>query len=231
MSRDKGADSAPFPYVHECACFSSLAVESTCPSISCHGVSPESTMSTPDVQIPRHRLTVDEYYRMAELGILAPDAKVELIEGEIIDMAPQGSAHAGIVTRFYERLAAALGPTGIVRCQLPIRLGLRSEPEPDFAIVKRREDFYTRAHPVAEDVLLIIEISNTTVRYDRFIKMPLYARHGIVEAWLLDIPARRVHLFRAPRQGEYVDVSTVDRPGILHAVTLRAIPIDLSELL
>ncbi len=188
-------------------------------------------MSTPDIEIPRHRLTVDEYYRMAELGILTPDTKVELIEGEIIDMTPQGSGHAGIVTRLTERLVSAVGSSAIVRCQLPIRLGLRSEPEPDFALVKRHQEYYTRAHPVAEDVLLIIEISNTTVRYDRFIKMPLYARHGIVEAWLIDVQAHRVHLFRAPRQGEYVDVSTVEQPGILRPIALPAVPIDLSDLL
>jgi Uma2 family endonuclease len=188
-------------------------------------------MSTPELHIPRHRLTVDEYYRMAELGILPPDARVELIEGEIIDMTPQGSGHSSIISRLNERLVAAVGSNAIVRCQMPIRLGRRSEPEPDFALVKRRADHYAGAHPVADDVLLIIEISNTTVSYDRFIKMPLYARHGIVEAWLLDIPAGRLHLFRTPRDGEFIDVSAVERPGAVCPVALPAIPIDLSGVL
>ena len=191
----------------------------------------DCAMSTPDVQVPRHRLTVDEYYRMAELGILAPDARVELIEGEIIDMTPQGSRHAAIVSRLNERLVSAVGASAMVRCQLPVRLGTRSEPEPDFAIVKRRDDDYTTAHPVAEDVLLVIEISNTTVSYDRLIKIPLYARHGIVEAWLIDVPAGRVHQFRGPQSGSYTDISVIERPGILHPVALPSVPIDLSEVL
>jgi Uma2 family endonuclease len=188
-------------------------------------------MSTPDFQLPRHRLTVDEYYRMAELGILAPDARVELIEGEIIDMTPQGSRHAAIVSRLNERLISAVGVSAMVRCQLPIRLGTRSEPEPDFAIVKRHADDYMDGHPVAEDVLLLIEISNTTTKYDRLIKVPLYARHGVVETWLVEVPLGRVHLFRSPQHGSYSDVSVVERPGILHAAALPSVPIDFAGLL
>jgi Uma2 family endonuclease len=165
---------------------------------------------------------------MAELGILAPDARVELIEGEIIDMTPQGSGHSSIISRLNERLMAAVGSSAQVRCQLPIRLGRRSEPEPDFTIVKYRDDHYARAHPVAEDVLLVIEISNTTVSYDCFIKMPLYARHGVVEAWLIDVQAGRVHVFRKPVGGEYTDMSVVDRPGILQPTALPAVSVDLS---
>ena len=188
-------------------------------------------MITPDLQFPRHRLTVDEYYRMAELGILAPDARVELIEGEIIDMTPQGSRHARIVSRLYERLVTVLGSRALVRCQLPIRLGVRSEPEPDFAVVKRLEHDYADTHPVAEDVLLLIEISNTTVDYDRMVKVPLYARHGIVETWLVEVPLGRVQVFRRPQHGSYADVSFVDRPSILHPVALPLVPVDFSGLL
>ena len=187
-------------------------------------------MSTPDFQVPRHRLTVDEYYRMAELGILTPDARVELIEGEIIDMTPQGSRHAGIVSRLYERLVAVVGPSGIVRCQLPIRLGTRSEPEPDFAVVKRNEQHYMNAHPDAADVLLLIEIANTTVSYDRLIKIPLYARHGVLEAWLIDVQAARVHVFRHPQNGNYADVSVVDRPDALCPVSMPSVSIDLTGI-
>jgi Uma2 family endonuclease len=187
-------------------------------------------MSTQDADVRRHRLTVEEYYRMAELGILAPDARVELIEGEIIDMAPQGSRHAGIVSRLYERLVAVVGPSGIVRCQLPIRLGTRSEPEPDFAVVKREERHYMNAHPVAADVLLLIEVANTTVSYDRLIKIPLYARHGILEAWLIDVQAARVHVFRDPQNGNYVDVSVIERPEALCPGVMPSLSIDLAGI-
>jgi Uma2 family endonuclease len=187
-------------------------------------------MSTQDADIRRHRLTVEEYYRMAELGILAPDARVELIEGEIIDMAPQGSRHAGIVSRLYERLVAVVGPSGIVRCQLPIRLGTRSEPEPDFAIVKRNEQHYMNAHPVAADVLLLIEIAITTVSYDRLIKIPLYARHGVLEAWLIDVQAARVHVFRDPQNGNYADASVIDRPDALCPLSIPSVSIDVTGI-
>jgi Uma2 family endonuclease len=188
-------------------------------------------MSTHEIDVPRHRLTVEEYYRMAALGILAPDARVELIEGEIIDMPPQGSPHAALVSALTERLISAVGTRAMVRCQLPIRLGLRSEPEPDFALVKRNDEYYRHAHPVAEDVLLIIEVANTTVRYDRHIKIPLYARHGIPETWLIEVPAARLHVFRNPQDAEYSETSTIDRPGILHSLALPDVPIDLSGLL
>jgi Uma2 family endonuclease len=188
-------------------------------------------MSTPDFQLPRHRLTVDEHYRMAEIGILAPDARVELIEGEIIDMTSQGSRHAAIVSRLYERLAPVVGASALVRCQLPIRLGIRSEPEPDFAIVKRHAHSYMDAHPVAEDVLLLIEISATTVSYDRLIKVPLYARHGVVETWLVEVPLGRVQRFRSPQHGSYADVSVIERPGILCPVLLSSVPVDFAGLL
>jgi Uma2 family endonuclease len=185
-------------------------------------------MSTPEIDVPRHRLTVDEYYRMADLGILAPDARVELIEGEIIDMPPQGSPHAAIVSRLTERFIAACGSSAMVRCQMPIRLGTRSEPEPDIAIVKRDVDYYRRAHPIANDVLLVIEISNTTLQLDRKIKIPLYARHRIPEAWLIEVQASCVHVFRNPQQGEYADISTADRPSILGLASMPAVRIDLS---
>jgi Uma2 family endonuclease len=187
-------------------------------------------MSTPEIQIPRHRLTVDEYYRMAELGILAPDARVELIEGEIIDMTPQGSRLGAVLSRLNERIVTAVGSSAIVRCQLPVRLGNRSEPEPDFAIVRPDPSYYARAHPVASDVVLLIEVSHTSVKYDRYVKTPLYARHGIVEVWVIDIEAARVHLFRAPRDGNYADVTSVDRPDALTPVALPLVRIDLSEI-
>jgi Uma2 family endonuclease len=185
-------------------------------------------MSTPEIQIPRHRLTVDEYYRMAELGLLPPDARVELIEGEIIDMTPQGSRHADLVARLNRRIVLAIGEAAVVRCQLPLRLSLRSEPEPDFAIVKERGAHYAEAHPSATDVLFLIEIAHTSVKYDRYIKIPLYARHGVAEAWVIDIEAARVHLHRAPRDGTYTDVTSVDAPDALSPIALPHVRIDLS---
>jgi len=188
-------------------------------------------MSLSETVIPRHRLTVDEYYRMAEVGILAPDARVELIEGEIVDMTPIGSRHASFVNRLNRMLTVAVGERAIVQVQGPVRLGDRSEPEPDVALLKPRTDFYRDKHPTAEDVLLIIEVSDTMLAYDRSVKVPLYARHGVPEVWLIDLQSNRVSIHRNPHNGVYADVSTFDRPGITTVSLLPGIAIDFAGLL
>src|SRR5688500_2770387 len=118
-----------------------------------------SPMSAADTSIRRHRITVDEYYRMAEVGLLAPDVRVELIEGEIIDMAPIGSRHAA-VSALAQRLAELVGTRGTVGSQRPVRLDQRSEPQPDVVVLKHREDWYGTAHPGPRDVVLLVEVSD-----------------------------------------------------------------------
>src|ERR1700730_3657390 len=140
-----------------------------------------------DILPHRHRITVGEYYRMAELGLLAPDARVELIAGEVIDMAPTGSQHGGTTNYLDYALKQATGGRALVRVQLPIRLDEHNEPEPDLAVVKQRADFYKEGHPTAADALLIVEVGDTTLRYDREVKVPLYAARGISEVWIVDL--------------------------------------------
>jgi Uma2 family endonuclease len=176
----------------------------------------------------RHRLTVDEYYRMAEVGLLPPDARVELIAGEIIDMAPIGSRHAAAVDHLAERFIRAVDGSALVRIQGPVRLGSRSEPEPDLALLRPRADRYAGSHPTAADVLLIVEVSDTTLHFDRDVKAKLYARHGVPELWIVDLIHDQLHLFRDPRQEEYADRSSVGA-GAMQVPTL-ATPIDLTEL-
>ena len=106
--------------------------------------------------LPRHRVTVDEYYRMSEVGLLAPDARTELIDGEVIDMAPIGSPHSGKLDRLNYLLLAVLGESARVRIQHPVRLDRHSEPQPDLAVVLPREDFYESRHPLPTDTLLIV---------------------------------------------------------------------------
>ncbi len=178
--------------------------------------------------LPRHQITVDEYYRMAEVGLLAQDARVELIEGEIIDMAPIGSRHAAAVAWLYQRLQGAVGARAITWVQNPIRLSESSEPQPDVALLKPRDDFYATQHPTALDTLLIIEVSDTTFRYDRQVKVPLYARHGVPEVWIVDLKDRRVHFLRAPAGGEYTDISSVREPADIEVGALPGSAIDLS---
>lgn len=180
--------------------------------------------------VRRHRLTVHEYYRMAEVGLLAPDARVELIEGEIIDMPPSGTPHAGILGRLNRLLMTAAGTRVAVRVQLPLRLDEYSEPEPDFAVLKWREDEYTAAHPTASDTLLVIEVSQSSLRYDRKRKQPLYARHGIPEVWIVDVVNLRLHTFDSPQHGRYANSSTTPQPGVVGLEAMPELKVDLTGL-
>ena len=146
---------------------------------------------------------VDEYYAMADAGILAPDERVELIDGEIIPMSPMKSAHAASVESLHHELTFQLGRRAQVRAQIPIRLNGVTEPEPDIAIVRWRDDFYAHAHPGPEDIILIIEVSDTTLYQDRSVKLPLYARFGIPETWIANVRERHVEVYDQPANGEY----------------------------
>lgn len=150
-----------------------------------------------------HLLTVDDYHKMGEAGILQEDDRVELIEGELIDMAPIGSGHAGEVIGLTSLLGTALAGRALVSVQNPVRLGTYSEPQPDIAILRYRPDFYRASLPQPEDVLLLIEVADTTVPYDREIKIPLYARHGIPEVWLIDLQAECVEIYLQPSNDGY----------------------------
>ena len=178
----------------------------------------------------RHRITVEEYHRMAEVGLLAPDARVELIEGEIIDMPPIGIRHAAAVSRLSRLLERAVGDRAIVRCQLPILLGDCSQPQPDFALCVPREDFYEHRPAGAADALLIIEVSDTTLRYDRQTKMPLYASHGIPELWIVDTGAEQIHVFRNPSGTTYGEAFSADKPSAMPIGSLPGVVVDLSSL-
>lgn len=170
----------------------------------------------------RHRVTVDEFHKMGEAGIFMEDDRVELIDGEMVDMAPIGSRHASVVKRLTNLLATLAQGRAIVSAQDPLRLALHSEPEPDLMLLKPRADFYSEAHPGAEDVFLLIEVCDTTVRYDREVKLPLYARHGVAEVWLIDLEARTVEICRMPQPeaGDYAERETF--PG--GALAPRALP-------
>jgi Uma2 family endonuclease len=178
----------------------------------------------------RHRLTVGEYYRMGEAGILPPDAHVELIEGEIIDMPPIGSPHAGTVDYIADVLRLACSGRAIVRVQNPVFLDMHSEPQPDIALLRPRPDFYRSAHPTPADVLLIVEVADTSPAYDTQIKMPLYARHGIPEVWLTDLPNRRFLVHRIPTQMGFQDVQTLTDLSAVTPLLLPEVSIELSDV-
>ena len=192
-------------------------------------------MSTPLVERealnvqPRHRWTVAEYHRMGEVGFLNEDSRVELIDGEIVEMAPLGSFHGGGVKYFNNKLASLLHGKAIVSVQDPIILGGHTEPQPDIALLRWRDDFYRTTNPHVEDVLLIIEVSDSTLRYDRDVKIPLYAHHGIPEVWLLDIPQRHIEIYRDPANGQYRQ-RDCRRTGPIAPILCPDAVIDLAEV-
>jgi len=189
-------------------------------------MSNDTSMSAQNQNWPRpHLLTVHDYYRMAEVGLLSPDDRTELIEGEIIDMPPIGNRHAEVVRLLTKRLLRAISDEAEVSAQLPVRLSLRSEPQPDFAIIKTKSGGYRSAHPVPSDVLLLVEVSDSTLRYDLGKRASLYAAHGIPEYWVFDLQRNRVWRHRAPAGREYTQVDEITEgalplPGLAAEISL-----------
>ena len=153
--------------------------------------------------IPRRLLTLDEYHTMGAAGVLKEDDRIELIEGEMIEMAPIGSRHLAKVNRLARLLAQCVGDQAIISVQNPIALPPHNEPQPDLALLKPRADDYEGQLPGVDDILLVIEVADTTLAYDRDAKMPIYARHGIIETWLVDIQAQTVSIYQEPGKNSY----------------------------
>lgn len=188
-----------------------------------------SAMST---TLPRRRpFTVDEYYRMSELGILPAGERTELINGEIIQMASIGSRHAGCVNRINRLLVQGVGDQGLVTVQNPVRLSDLSEPQPDLSVVRSRSDDYTTAHPGPPDAYLIIEVADTSVGFDRGEKMPLYALAGIPEYWLVDIVADKVEVYRSPAADGYRDVRYYQRGESLTPIAFPDLTLPIEAIL
>ena len=178
----------------------------------------------------RRRIDVASYYRMAEAGILAADDHVELIDGEIIDMSPIGSAHAGCINRLIRALAPATSVgTAVLSVQSPLRLGRHDEPQPDVMLLRPRADDYGTAHPGPEDVLLVIEVAASSLHFDRTTKLPLYARHAVPEVWIVDLVAAAIEVHREPREGAYGRCGRHER-GRLEPAFVAFVAIDVAAL-
>jgi len=178
--------------------------------------------------IPR-RITVDEYQKMAEVGILAEDERTELINGEIIQMSAIGGDHVEAVSRLIVPLVRAVGTEWRVNPQSPIALPPYGEPEPDFSVVRARS--YRGQVPRPDDVLLVIEVSDTSLRYDRETKLPMYAEYGIPEAWIVDINGKTITRYSEPVSRAYA-VGKSAGPGMeLGSIVLPALTIRVDEIL
>jgi Uma2 family endonuclease len=162
-------------------------------------------------EIGKKLFTVDEYSRMAEVGILHEDDRVELIEGEIIEMSPIGYRHSGCVARAHERFIQSLGSTAVVMSQSPLLLSEWTAPQPDLIVLKPRSDFYDTRTPKAADVLLAVEVSDSSLRYDRDIKVPLFAAAGTLEVWIEDLQNDLILVYRDPADGAYKTTLTLHR--------------------
>jgi len=202
-------------------------------SVTAEAIQPEVQTQPPfqaEEVPPRHRWMVAEYFKMGETGLLMEDDRVELIDGEVIDMSPIGSHHAGKVNRLVNWLAFHLYGKAVVAGQNPVILGDHNAPQPDIAILRWRDDFYESSHPEPEDILLVVEVADTTARYDRKIKVPLYARHGIPEVWLLDLQKQVLEIYRNPDQEKY-QYSEHLRSGQVAPLNLPEAVIQLGDLL
>jgi Uma2 family endonuclease len=155
------------------------------------------------VAISRRRFTVDDYHRMGQTGILSERDRVELIDGEVVAMTPIGPRHNASVDRANRALVMAAGDTAIVRVQGSVRLSLYTEPEPDIALLRPRPDFYAPRHPGPADILLLIEIADSSIDYDREVKAAVYAMAGVPEYWLVDVNDRIVSCHTDPHDGTY----------------------------
>jgi Uma2 family endonuclease len=181
-------------------------------------------------RLQHHRLTVEQYRRMGETGVLERDARVELIEGELLDMTPIGTRHWAAVSRLNRLFVQAVGARAIVSIQSSIRLDRYSEPEPDLSLLKPRDDFYAGALPSGHDALLVVEVAEGSLAYDMRTKARLYATHGVAAYWVVDLGAAQLHLFAAPQAAAYGDARSTAAPGIVAVPGLDGCGVDLSGL-
>jgi len=181
----------------------------------------------------RHAITVEEFFRMGEIGVFEPEARIELIDGELIDMPPIGPPHASRTKRVSKLLHRGVGDSAIVSTQDPIILGDLNAPQPDIALLKPRDDFYETRHPHPDDILLLVEVADTSLAHDRDRKLPLYARFAVPEVWLIDIAGRSVTIHRdpQPQQGSYATSFPLKAPGLIRPVLLPDVELDLAPLL
>ena len=179
--------------------------------------------------VKRHRFTVEEYHKMAEVGLLREDARVELIRGVIVDMSPIGWLHAGCVNRLNKMLVRLVGDRYEVNVQNPIALGDSDEPQPDLALAK--EDPDRRRLPAPDEVTLMVEVSDTTLSYDKNSKLPLYAEAGIPEVWIVDLQGRKVEVYSTPGPDGYRNIREVGPGQLLRADTVEGLSLSVDEIL
>jgi hypothetical protein len=183
------------------------------------------------VDLKRYRFTRADYHRMAQTGILPDDVRVELIDGEIIEMSPIGRPHKASVDRLNDIFVPAVRPTAIVRIQSSIVLGDYGEPEPDLTLLRRRADFYAESDEAPEDILLVVEVADSSELYDRRTKAPLYARFGIPELWIVELHRSRIRRYLDPTPTGYATTRVFRRGESLSPLAFPNVLIAVNDIL
>jgi Uma2 family endonuclease len=183
------------------------------------------------VQVERHLFTVDRYHQMIDAGIFTENDRIELIQGDLITMSPIGIRHAACVNKLTHKLSRYLSEQSIISVQNPVQINDISEPEPDVTLLTIRDDYYASNLPTAEDVYLVIEVSDSTLAFDRTIKLPMYAEAGIPEVWLVNLIDNVIEVYREPEAGKYTKRMRVARNEEVTAVSFPNITFSVSDLI
>jgi len=178
-----------------------------------------------------HLFTVEDWHKMGEIGLFSPERRVELIEGEIIEIGPIGSSHAGCVNRLNYLFNRQVADSEIVSVQNPLIIKNHSEPQPDLMILRHEPHFYSEKHPTPEDVLLLIEVSDSTLTYDRNVKNPLYARHGIIEYWVVNLKDDCIEVYLNPQAQDYTLIHIMRRGKVITPSQFPHISVAVSDIL
>jgi Uma2 family endonuclease len=179
----------------------------------------------------KHRISVKEYYRMAETGVLCPDARVELLDGQIMDMSPIGPFHGGVTNFLIEFSTAASKGRWVTSAQGPVRLDDHSEPQPDLMLLKPSSNFYRKRHPRPEDVFLLVEISDTSLEKDQEKKLPAYAHAGIAEVWIVNLNELTMEVYRQPHFAGYASKAILQAGDKASPQLFPDAIVDMAELL
>ena len=179
----------------------------------------------------KHRFSVQDYYRMAETGVLKPGARVELLNGEIIDMSPVGPLHSSVTKYLNQVLTTAANGRWITQVQDPVHLDDHSEPEPDLALLKPSRDFYRERHPRPDDVHLLIEVSDTTLELDRNEKLPAYGRAGVSEVWIENLIESTIEVYCEPHFTGYASISVLRMGDTARPRAFPDVSVEVASLL
>ncbi|MDD1635895.1 MAG: Uma2 family endonuclease [Methylococcaceae bacterium] len=179
----------------------------------------------------KHLTNLDEWRRLGEANIFPPGSRLELINGEILEMSPIGFNHAGHVIRLLNFFAPLVGNNALINSQNPLQLGDLSEPEPDFMLLKPNADFYSSRHPNADDVLLVVEVADSSLVFDQNQKLHLYALHGIPEYWLLNLNDLSLEVYRNPNGEVYAEKTTLRAGDVITLSQLNGISVRIADIL